>query len=250
MANMSTTTETTTDEKRSHLLQADAAMASLQAGIEERRDNNLAIIQKNCDALHKCVDDRVRTLQQSVQDESAASLKLIKERREKIKSLCSKLEHVTSEESNFTEEQITEINKQYTELHCGVMKRIYKTTQVSLPQLDSITNSIESLGELQSAKIPYIEVAKCSIEGINIPKGKNSSFTVTLRDGEGRVLAGCVDSIKVILAATGKGKVHLQETATIKEQPEAGNYLVRYSPKSVATYQVTTLCNCNHMFIL
>jgi len=232
---------TTPEEKRSLLLQADAAMASLEADIEERRANNLVIIQKNCDALHKSIEERVRVLRQSVEDEATASLSLIKERREKIKTLCSKLEQVTAEESDFTEEQITEINKQYTELHCGVVKRIYKTTQVSVPQLaiNSITSNIKSLGELQSAAIPLIEVAKCSVEGINIPKGSNSSFTVTLRDGNGRVLGGCADSIKVSIETTSKGKVYLKETATVEEQTEAGNYLVRYSPKSIATYQVT-----------
>ena len=38
---------------------------------------------------------------------------------------------------------------------------------------------------------------------------------MTLRDDKGRVLGGCADSIKVTVVATGKGKVHLQETAVI-----------------------------------
>lgn len=215
-------------------------MASLQADLEKKRDNNLATIQNICGALHKSVDERMRVLQQKVEDEAAASIGLIKERRERFKSMRSKLEHLASGESDFTEEQITEINKQYTELHCGVVERIYKTTHVSFPQLDSVKNSVESLGQLQSLTMPTIDLAKCFMEGINIPKGKNSSFTVALRDGEGRVLGGFADSIKVTVVATGKGKIHLQETATVEEQTIAGNYLIKYCPKSIATYQVTT----------
>ena len=235
---------TTPEEKRSQLLQADAAMASLQADVEKRRDNNLDVIQSTFEALRKCVDERIRVLQQEVQDEAAGTLDMIKERREKFKSLSSKLEHMTSGESDFTEEQITEINKQYTELRCNVVERIYKTTEVSVPQLDSITSSIESLGQLQSITIPNIEPTKCTVEDINVPKGKKSSFTVTLRDGDGRVLGGCADSIRVTVMATGKGKIHLQETATVEEQPTTGSYLVKYCPKTIATYQVTTLMGC------
>lgn len=236
---MADTTSTTPEQKRSQLLQADAAMASLQDDLEKRRDNNLAMIQSTFDALHGSIDERMRVLRQQVEDEATSSLDLIKERREKFKSMCSKLEHMASGDSEFTEEQITEINKQYTELQGGIVRRIYKTTEVSLQQVDSVTNAIESLGQLQSSIIPTISLAKCSVEDVNTPKGKNSSFTVTLRDDEGRVLGGCADSIKVTVVATGKGRVHLQETAVIEEQPAVGNYLVKYSPKSIAAYQVT-----------
>ena len=183
----------------------------------------------------------MRVLQQQVKDEATNSLSLIKERREKFKSMCSKLEYMSSGDSEFTEEQITEINKQYTELQGGIVKQIYKTTEVDLQQIDSVTNTIELLGQLRSSIIPTISLTKSSVEDINTPKGKNSSFTVTLRDDEGRVLDGCADSIKVTVVATGKGKVHLQESAVIEEQPAVGNYLVKYSPKSIAAYQVTTL---------
>ena len=132
-----------------------------------------------------------------------------------------------------------EINKQYTELQGGIVKLIYKTTEVDLQQIDSVTNTIESLG-----------LTKSSVEDINTPKGKNSSFTVTLRDDEGRVLGGCADSIKVTVVATGKGKVDLQESAVIEEQPTVGNYLVKYSPKSIAAYQVTTLIECYSIFMV
>ena len=246
MADVSSTPE----EKRTQLLQADASMASLQAGIEKRRDDNLAMIQNTFDSLRKCVDERLRVLQQEVQDKAVGTLDMITERREKFKSMCSKLEHMTSGESDFTEEQITEINKQYTELRCNVVERIYKTAEVSIPQLDSITSSIKSLSQLQSMTIPNIELSKCSVDDINIPKGKSSSFTVTLRDDEGRVLGGCADSIKVMVMATGKGKVHLQETAIIEEQLTTGSYLVKYSPKSIATYQVTTSMGCYSVTIV
>ena len=231
----------TPEQKHSRLLEADAAMASLQADIEKRRNGNIDTIQTTFDSLRRCVDERMRTLQKQVEDEAAASLSLINERRDRFKSMCSKLEHMTLGENEFTEEQITEINKQYTELHCGIVRRIYKTTEVEIPQLDLVTNSIESLGQLHSSTIPNIELTKSTVEGINVPKGKNSSFTVTLRDDKGRVLGGCADSIKASVVATGKGKIHLQETATVEEQPSEGNYLVKYSPKSIATYQVTTL---------
>ena len=202
------------------------------------------------DALRKCVDERLRVLQQEVHDEAAGTLDMIKERREKFKSMLSKLEHMTSGETDFTEEQITEINKQYTELRCNVVESIYKTTEVSVPQLDSVTSNIESLGQLQSVTIPNIELTKCSVEDINVPKGKNSSFIVILRDDDGRVLGGCADSIKVTVLATGKGKIHLQETAIIEEQPTTGSYLVKYSPKSVATYQVTTWIGCYSVYLM
>ena len=241
-------TSTTLEQKRSQLLQADAAMASLQDDLEKRRDNNLAMIQSTFDALHGSIDERMRVLRQQVEDEATNSLGLIKERREKFKSMCSKLEHMASGDSEFTEEQITEINKQYTELQGGIVRRIYKTTEVDLQQIDSVTNSIESLGQLQSSIIPTISLTKSSVEDINTPKGKNSCFTVTLRDDEGRVLGGCADSIKVTVVATGKGKVHLQETTVIEEQPAVGNYLVKYSPKSIAAYQVTTLIECYSFF--
>ena len=55
-------------------------------------------------------------LRQQVEDEATNSLSLIKEQREKFKSMCNKLEYMPSGNSEFTEEQITEINKQYTEL--------------------------------------------------------------------------------------------------------------------------------------
>ena len=45
-------TSTTPEQKRSQLLQADAAMASLQDELEKRHDNNLAMIQGTFDALH------------------------------------------------------------------------------------------------------------------------------------------------------------------------------------------------------
>ena len=238
---MAHTSTTTPEQKRSQLLQADAAMASLQGDIEKRRDNNLAKIQSTFDTLHRSIDERMHVLKKQVEDEASNSLSLINERREQFKSMCSKLEHMASRDNEFTEEQIAEINKQYTELQGGVVRRIYKTTEVSLQQADSITNTIESLGQLQSSIIPTISLTKSSIDDINIPKGKNSSFIVTLRDDEGRVLGGCADSIKVTVVATGKGKIHLQETAIVEEQPAVGNYLVKYSPRSIATYQVTTL---------
>lgn len=230
----------TPEQRRSQLLQADAAMASLQADIERRRDSNLSIIHNTFDALRKCVDERMRVLQQQVQDEADASLSLIKERRETFTSMSSKLEHMVSGDSDFTEEQITEINQQYTELRCGVVTRSYKTTEITLPQLDSVTNGIQSLGQLQSSIIPCVDLTKCSVEDINVPKGKDSSFTITLRDNEGRVLGGCSDSIKVIVVANGKGKIHLQETITIEEHPTTGSYIIKYSPQSVGTYEVTT----------
>ena len=238
---MADTSTTTPEQKRSQLLQADAAMASLQGDIEKRRDNNLAKIQSTFDTLHRSIDERMHVLKKQVEDEAFNSLGLINERREQFKSMCSKLEHMASQDNEFTEEQITEINKQYTELQGGVVRRIYKTTEVSLQQADSVTNTIESLGQLQSSIIPTVSLTKSSVDDINIPKGKNSSFAVTLRDDEGRVLGGCADSIKVTVVATGKGKIHLQETAIVEEQPAVGNYLVKYSPKSIATYQVTTL---------
>jgi len=115
MADVSTTTA---EEKRSHLLQSDAAMASLQDDIEKRRNNNLTMIQNTFDVLRKCVDERMRVLQQAVQDEASGTLERIRERREQFRSLCSKLEHVTSGESDCPDEQITEINKKYAQLHC------------------------------------------------------------------------------------------------------------------------------------
>lgn len=236
MADSSTTTP---EYKRSQLLQADAAMNSLQVDIENKRNVNLAAIQKTSDALHRCIDERMRVLRQGIEEEAAESLGLIRERREKFTSLCSKLEHMTPEQSDFTEEQMTEVNRQYTELHCGVVQRIYKTTELCLPTLDKVTNDIESLGQLQSSTIPFIDLTKCSVEDIDVPKGKNSCFMVTLRDSEGRVLGGCADSVKVTVVAIGKGKVHLQEAVVIEEQP-TGNYLVKYSPKSITAYQVTT----------
>ena len=238
---MADTSTTTPEQKRSQLLQADSAMASLQGDIEKRRDNNLAKIQSTFDTLHRSIDERMHVLKKQVEDEASNSLGLINERREQFKSMCSKLEYMASRDNEFTEEQIAEINKQYTELQGGVVRRIYKTTEVSLQQADSVTNTIESLGQLQSSIIPTISLTKSSVDDINIPKGKNSSFIVTLRDDKGRVLGGCADSIKVTVVATGKGKVHLQETAIVEEQPAVGNYLVKYSPKSIATYQVTTL---------
>ena len=235
---MADVSNTTVEGKRSRLLQADATMASLQDDIEKRRDNNLTMIQNTFDVLRKCVDERMRVLQQAVQEEASGTLDRIRERREQCKSLCSKLEHMMSGESDFTEEQITEINKQYTELHSDVVERIYKKSEVSMPQLDTLTSSIEAVGQVQSVTIPKIEPTKCSVEGVSVPKGKNSSFTMTLRDDEGRVLGGCADSIKVTVMASGKGKVQLQDTAIIEEQPGTGIYLVKYSPKQIATYQV------------
>ena len=91
---------------------------------------------------------------------------------------------------------------------------------------------------MQSVTIPKIEPTKCSVEGVSVPKGKNSGFTMTLRDDEGRVLGGCADSIKVTVMASGTGKVQLQDTAIIEEQPGTGIYLVKYSPKQISTYQV------------
>ena len=235
MADVSTTAA---EDKRSHLLQADAAMASLHDDIEKRRDKNLAVIQSTFDALRQCVDKRMRVLQQAVQDEASETLDRIRKRREQFKSLCSKLEHVTYGESDFTKEQITEINKEYTELQCDVIERVYKTSEVLLPQLDTVTSSIEAVGQLQSMTVPKIELTKCSVDGVTVPKGKNSSFTITLRDDEGRVLGGCGDSIKVTVMTSGEGKVQLQYTAIVEEQPATGIYLVKYSPKQIATYQV------------
>ena len=126
-------------------------MASLQDELENRRDNNLAMTQGTFDALHGSIDERMRVLRQQVKDEATNSLSLMKERREKFKSMCSKLEYMSSGDSEFTEEQITEINKQYTELQGGIVKQIYKTTEVDLQQIDSVTNTIELLGQLQSS---------------------------------------------------------------------------------------------------
>ena len=76
----------------------------------------------------------MRVLRQQVEDEATNSLSLIKQQREKFKSMCNKLEYMSSGNSEFTEEQITEINKQYTELQGGIVRRIYKTTEVDLQQ--------------------------------------------------------------------------------------------------------------------
>ena len=243
-------TSTTPEQKHSQLLQADATMASLQDELEKRRGNYLAMIQGTFDALYGSIDEQMRVLQQQVEHKATNSLSLIKERREKFKFICSKLEYMSYGDREFTEEQIMEINKQYTELEGGIVRRIYKTTEVDLQQIDSVTNTIESLSQLQSSIIPTISLTKSSVEDINTPKGKNGSFTVTLWDDKGRVLGGCADSIKVTVVATGKGKVHLQETAVIEEQPAVGNYLVKYSPKSISAYQVTTLIECYRIIMV
>jgi len=249
----------TPDQKRSYLLQADAAMVSLQVDIEKRRDNNLSMIQNTCEALHKCVDEQMRLLRKSVEDETEISLSLIRERRQKLATLANKLKDVSLEKSGFTEEQITEINKQYAELQCGIVEDIYKakhtrtnqvplpqldpitriskTTEVFLSQLDSVTTRIESFNEQPAVAraTPCIELNNCSVEGIDVPKGRNSSFTVTLRDSKGKVIKGCANSIKVMVVATGKG---IYEAVHIEELP-TGSYLVRYTPKSLGKYQVT-----------
>ena len=218
---------TTIEDKRSRLLQADTAMASLQADIEQRRDNNLAKIQKSCDALHKCVDEQMEALRQNVHDETANSLSLIKERREKLTALANKLRQIGSGRSGFTEEQITEINKQYAELQCGAVEEIYQTrcqtaevslpqlgspiykTEVVLPQLDSISSRTPSRSK-STAERPVVDLNNCSVDDVAVPKekkgclfsgtgpddsGNSSSFTLTLRDSEGQVLKGCTSYI-------------------------------------------------------
>ena len=110
-------------------------MASLQADIQQRRDTNLAKIQQTSDALHNCVDEQMRVLRQNVHDETTNSLSLIKERREKLLALASKFGLIGSGRSGFTEEQITEINRQYAELQCGAVEEIYRTSDVSLPHM-------------------------------------------------------------------------------------------------------------------
>lgn len=244
---------TTIEDKRSRLLQADTAMASLQADIEQRRDNNLAKIQKSCDALHKCVDEQMEALRQNVHDETANSLSLIKERREKLTALANKLRQIGSGRSGFTEEQITEINKQYAELQCGAVEEIYQTrcqtaevslpqlgspiykTEVVLPQLDSISSRTPSRSK-STAERPVVDLNNCSVDDVTVPKGKNSSFTLTLRNSEGQVLKGCSSYIKITVLATGKG---MYEAVRIEEQAN-GSYLVSYTPKSIgATYQIT-----------
>lgn len=249
---------TTTEEKRSRLLQADAAMANLQADIEQRRDSNLAEIQKTSDALHQGVDEQMRRLRQNVLDETTNSLSLIKERREKLNSLVIKLKLMGSGRSQFTEKQITEINQEYAELQCGAVEEIYKgrcrtpevslrqrdstvsptyKTEVILPQLDSITRRTPSKSPSTSPEpvTPGIELSNCTVEDIAVPKGKHSNFLLTLRDSEGQVLRGCGNYIKVTVLAIGKG---IYEAVRIEEQP-SGSYLVSYTPKSLgASYQV------------
>ena len=254
---------TSAEEKRSRLLQDDAAMASLQADIQQRRDTNLAKIQQTSDALRNCVDEQMRVLRQNVHDETTNSLSLIKERREKLLALASKFRLISSGRSGFTEEQTTEINRQYAELQCGAVEEIYRTSDVSLPHMgptasptfktEVILPQIESVGlrnrsftkspskspskspELPSP--PTIDLDNCSIEDINVPKGKNSSFTLTLRDSEKQVVKGCPGYIKVAVLAVGKG---IYEAVGIKEQAN-GSYLISYAPKHGATYQVLTL---------
>lgn len=247
--------ESTSERQRSQLLQAIAAMDSLQGDIERRRDNNLATIQKTSDTLHKCVDEQTCVLRQNVLDETAASLSLIKARKERLTALASKL---SSAESGFTEEESTEINEQYAELQGGIMEEIYKekcrSTEVSLPQLesaatpiykttelfltqlDSVTSRIESLGQQPQlqAVTSCIDVNNCTVEDITVPKGKNSSFTVTLRDSEGEILRGYANHIKVSVVVTGK---KIYETVHIEELP-SGSYLVKYAPRSTGLYQV------------
>jgi len=218
------------------LQQADKSMTSLQADLEGRRDESLAQIQAACDALHKCVDERMRVLREKVQEAAAKSLNLVTERRGKLAAISDKLQH---SEGDTTLEQITEIEKQYTELQCGVIKRSYQSTSVSLPGLDGITANIQSLGELQTTLLPAIDLNKCSVEEIDVPKGKNSSFTVILRDERGQMLGGCADLIKVEVVSTGKGRLPTQEIITITESTTGGRYTVKYSPKHVATYKVS-----------
>ena len=255
---------TTTEEKRAQLLQADAAMVNLQADIEQRRDNNLAKIQKTSEELHHSVDEQMRALRQNVLEETANSLILIKERREKLSALAVKLQQIGSGRRRFTEEQITEINQQYAELQCGAMEEIYKgrckttevpllqldstvsptyKTEVILPQLDSITRRTPSKSPSKSPSTakspstspepvtPGIELNNCTVEDITVPKGKHSSFSLTLRDSEGQVLRGFVSYIKVTVLAIGKG---IYEAVRIEEQPN-GSYLVSYTPKSAGT---------------
>ena len=254
------------EEKRLRLLQADSAMASLQADIEQRRDINLAKIQQTSDALHNCVDEQIRVLRQNVQDETANSLSLIKERREKLTTLASQFKQVGSRRSGYTEEQITEINRQYAELQCGAVEEIYKgkcrptevslphlsstvtpvyKTEVFLPQIDSVTSRTSSKSPSRSPSkspdlptTPAIDPTNCSVEDIDVPKGKNSSFTLTVRDSEGQVVKEYSSNIKVEVLAVGKG---IYEAVRIKERPN-GSYLVSYTPKHGASYQVYFYC--------
>ena len=242
------------EEKRSRLLQADAAMASLQADIEQRRDNNFAKIQQTSDALHSCVDEQIRVLRQNVLDETANSLSLIKQRREKLTALAIKFKQVSSGRSGFTEEQITEINRQYAELQCGAVEEIYqgkcRITEVSLPHLSSSvapvyktevivpqTSRASSKSPSKSPDLPptpAIDLTNCSVEDIDVPKGKNSNFILTVRDIEGQVVKGYSSSIKVEVLAIGKG---IYEAVRTEERPN-GSYLVSYTPKHGASYQV------------
>jgi len=214
--------------------QADSSLASLQLDLEGRRDDSLAQIQAACDTLHKCVDERMRELREKVQEAATKSLNLVAEQRGQLAEISNKLQ-----QGDTAPEQITEIEKQYTELQCGVIKRSYHSTSISLPPLDDVTSTIQSLGQLYTTTLPAIDLTKCSVEEIDVPKGKNSSFSVVLRDGRGQMLGGCADVIKVEVVSASKGKFPVQEIITIAESTTGGSYTVKYSPKHVATYKVS-----------
>ena len=74
--------------------------------------------------------------------------------------------------------------------------------------------------------MPAIDPTNCSIEDIDVPKGKNSSFTLTVRDSEGQVVKEYSSNNKVEVLAVGKG---IYETVRIQEQPN-GSHLMSYTP--------------------
>ena len=62
--------------------------------------------------------------------------------------------------------------------------------------------------------MPAIDPTNCSVEDIDVPKGKNSSFTLTVRDSEGHVVKEYSSNIKVEVLAVDKG---IYEAVCIEE---------------------------------
>ena len=62
--------------------------------------------------------------------------------------------------------------------------------------------------------MPAIDPTNCSIEDIDVPKGINSSFMLTVRDSEGQVVKEYSSNIKVEVLAVGKG---IYEAVRIEE---------------------------------
>ena len=84
---------------------------------------------------------------------------------------------------------------------------VYKT-QVFLPQIDSVTSRTSSKSPSKSPDLPTtpaIDPTNCSVEDIDVPKGINSSFTLTVRDSERQVVKEYSSNIKVEIPAVGKG---------------------------------------------